>query len=260
MKKIEREVPEKKKKLVTDLVNLMKKSNTVMLLSIEGIPSDQFQRTKKDLKDIAQLKVVKKKIITLAFKEADSSKKGIESLTKKAEGNFAILFSEKDAFEIAAILNQHKKPAKARAGQIAPEDIIIEAGPTDIPAGPALSELSKLGLKATIESGKIAIRERKVVAKKGEKISKDAATALTSLEISPFYISLKPTTAYDSKSGKVYNEINVDPEMILKELQEAASKSLGFAVSINYLCKETIKQLIITASNEAGMLSQNLKN
>ncbi|MEM4703165.1 MAG: 50S ribosomal protein L10 [Candidatus Pacearchaeota archaeon] len=237
---------EEKKKLVKDLINHIKEYDTIMIVSIEGIPSSQLQKIKKEIKDIAILKVCRKKLVEKAFNEACSEKKYITKMLEKNQGNYAVLFSNKDAFEIALILQKNKIFAKARAGQIAPQDIVLEAGPTDLPP-PAISEVAKLGVKASIEEGKIFIKETKQLVKKGEKIPETIANTLGALEIAPFSITLKVLAAYDSKSEKVYFNLNVSPEQVLQDLKESSLKAFEFALTINYICKETIKNLLAKA-------------
>lgn len=249
-----------KEKLLQQIVDLLKKYRTIMAISIQNIPSSQLQKIKKELKDAAIIKVVKRKLIERALQKVELEKKGIINLIDGIEENYALLFSEKDAFEIAAILNKNKIPTRAKPNQIAPQDIVLEAGPTDLPAGPALSEIAKLGVKAGVEEGKIIIKETKVIVKKGEKVTEEIASILASLEINPFSLNLKPLSAYDSSVFKLYKNIEVDPDKVMEKIKEDFLKAIAFAFTINYICKETIKPLIIKASNNALVLSKNLKN
>ena len=54
--------------------------------------------------------------------------------------------------------------------------------------GPAVSELSALGIRIKIEKGKINIQKSKTIVKKGEKISQAAADLMSKLDIRPFEI------------------------------------------------------------------------
>jgi len=254
----EKKVPEKKKQLLKELVELMKKYNTIMVISIGNIPSIQFQRTKKDLKADTVFKVVKKNMAKRALEAISKEKEKITQLEDKLEKNFVLLFTNKDAYEIAAIFNKGKIPAKAKPGQVAPTDIILKEGPTDLPVGPAITELSKMGIKSGVDGGKIAIKETKTIVKEGETITPAVASLLSSLEITPFFLSLKPMAAYNTKEKAVYFEIDVDSEKTLKDLKELESKALAFALFIDYPCKETIKFILAKANNEFNTLSQKL--
>ncbi|UZE93770.1 MAG: 50S ribosomal protein L10 [Candidatus Pacearchaeota archaeon] len=254
-----KDIPKKKKNVLVNLIDLIKKSNTVMIVSIENISAPQFQKIKRSLKDQAIVKVIKKTFMLKALEEAKKTKKDIEGLEKWLEKGFAIIFSNIDPFELASILADNKFPSKAKAGQTAPEDIIIEAGQTDLPAGPIISELGKLNIKAGIKAGKITIKESCVVAKKGESINKAAAMILAKLEITPFLIGFVPLAAYDTKQSKVYERIKVDKEEMLKNIKGISIEALNLALNINYLTKETTNFIIAKANQEANIILNLIK-
>lgn len=259
--KIEAKVSEKKKQILADLVNLINKSETVLIASIVNISSLQFQKLKQVLKGKAIVKVVKKNVALKALEDAKAKKEHIEELEKTVgEGsNFALLFSELDAYELASILAENKKPSRIKSGQISTQDIIIEAGPTDLPAGPAISDLSKVKIKAGIEGGKIVVKERCILTKQGEKVSEDVASVLSKLEILPLSIGLEPLAAYNSKEKKIYSNIKIDKEGIIKELKSYSRQSLALAIHIDYPTIETIK-LLLGKANAQGNVILNMTN
>ena len=240
------QVSEKKKTIVSELKDLIKKKRTVLVASIKSIPSSQYQEISKKLRGKAVVKVPKKSIMFRAID--DSGIAEIKKLKSKIEESTAILFSDSDAFELAAELVSRKSPVKAKSGQIAISDIEIPEGPTDLVPGPAISELGSLGIKIQIEKGKIIIKEPKVIVKEGEKISAGAAEMMNKLGIKPFSIGFIPLAAFDTKEGKLYLEIKVDPENTLKDLKDSFSKAMGFAVNIFYTSHDTIKFLLQKAA------------
>jgi large subunit ribosomal protein L10 len=254
LKKVEREVSEKKKGLLDESVSLIKKHNTIMIALIENISSAKLQKLKKLLSDKAKIRVIKKTMVLRAFEKAKVEKKGIEILEKSLLRNFAVIFSDLDVFELAAILSENKTRVAAKPGYISGEDIVVEAGPTDLPAGPIISELSKAKIKASIEGGKIIIKESTIVAKAGKPVSLDVATVLSKLEVLPVVISLKPIAAYDSKSGKVYENIMVDREEALEQIKQVSGNAFNFALNLEYISKETIEFLLIKAESHSSAL------
>lgn len=258
-KKPKANVSEEKKKLLKELMNLIDKNNTVMIASTINIPSLQFQKIKRDLREKATLKVIKKSIALRALEESKETKKNIEKLEQFIGSGFAMIFTNLDAFDLASILAESKIKAKIKAGQTAPKDIVIEAGPTDLPAGPAISELSKAKIKAGIEGGKIVVKERCVVTKAGEKVSEEIANVLAKLEIEPLSISLEPIAAYDSTKQKIYTEIKIDKEEMLKQLKENALLSIMFSINLVYPTSENIKALIQKANIQEKFISNLIK-
>lgn len=259
--KIEARVSEEKKKLLEELVELIDGSNTVMIASIINISSLQFQKLKRLLKGKATIKVVKKNIALKALEQVKAKKQDIEQLGQVVGmgSNFALLFSQLDAFELAAILAENKKPSKIKPGQIAPQEIIIEAGPTDLPAGPAISELSKVKIKAGIEGGKIAIKERTILTKKGEKVSEDVASVLAKLEIMPLSVGLEPLAAYDSRNKEVYTSIKIDKSALIQDLKVQTQQSMALAIYISYPSQETIKFLLAKANMQGNSILNLVK-
>jgi len=249
-----KEIPDKKKKNVKELITSINANNTFMIASIENLSASQFQKIKHLLKEKVAVKVIKKNLVSLAIKQAKKTNKNIEEIEKWCNGSFAILLSKYDPFELSAILEENKTSAKIKPNQIAPEDIIIEAGLTELPAGPVISELTKAKIKAGIEGGKIAIKERCVVAKKGEAVNEVASSILSKLEITPLKIGFEPLAAYDSKEQKVYTNIKVDKAETIKELKEFSAKALSLAVKISYSTRETIAFLIRNANQESNQL------
>jgi len=256
-------------KCVAELVDLMKNKKTILIASIKNLPASQFQEITKKLRGKAIVKVPKKNLIIRALdssgKEAIKDLKGkleiesslntVASLKEQIKNSVAILFSDLDAFELASELVTSKSPAKAKAGQEAPEDIEVQAGLTDLIPGPAISELGSLGIQIKIEKGKINIREPKIIVKKGEKISTTAAEVMNKLDIKPFLVGFTPLCAFDNQESKFYAELKIDKEATLEELKSAYAKALPFAIEIGYPTKDTISFLI----GKAGMHEKALE-
>ncbi len=256
-KNISKTEPNKRNvKTVEELKNLIENKKTILIASVKNLPASQFQEISKKLRGKAIIKIPKKNLILRALDS--SGKEAIEKLKEDIKDSVAILFSDLDAFELAAELLENKSPAKAKAGQEAPEDIEIQAGPTDLVPGPAISELGALGIQIQIEKGKINIKEPKIIAKKGEKISQSAADLMNKLDIKPFLIGFIPLCAFDTKEGKFYAELKIDRERTLKELKIAYERALPFAVEIGYTNENTIRFLIGKAGKQEKIL-ENLK-
>ena len=249
-----REPNKKNVAVVEELNDLIKNKKTILLASIKNIPASQFQEIVKKLRGKAVVKVPKKNLI---FRALDSSgKEEVKKLREKIQDSVALLFSDLDSFELAAELINSKSPAKAKTGQEAPEEIEVPAGPTDLIPGPAISELGALGIQIQIEKGKITIKEPKIIAKQGEKISAGAADVMNKLDIKPFSIGFIPLCSFDNQEGIFYSELKIDKEQTLEELKSAYGKSMAFAVEIGYTNEDTIKFLLGKAESHAKVLEK----
>ena len=252
-KKITTHVSDEKKKSVSELAELAKSKKTILVASIKNIPSAQYQEIVKKLRGKAVVKVPKKSIIFRALDGSDGGE--VKKLKEQIKDSSAILFSDMDSYELAGELLNSRNPAKAKAGQEAPEDIEVPAGPTELVPGPAISELGALGIQIQIDKGKINIKEPKVIAKEGEKISQGAADLMGKLDIKPFSVGFTPLAAFDTQEKKLYLEIKINKEETLEELRAAFGKALPFAVDIGYTTEDTIKFII----GKAGMHEKALE-
>jgi len=226
-----------------------------MFASIKGLPARQFQRIKKDISKNTQVFILKKNMLV---KSIDLSKKNNKSMKDYIKEDIAVLISDKDAFELATHLAESKVPVKAKIGQISDKEIAVEPGPTELVAGPVVSELGGLGIKIEIKGGKIEIKEGKTIVKVGQAVSEGACGIMSKLNIMPFTVGFIPLVAYDSKSETIYTSLIIDKAGTLKELKELYSKSLGLAVSRNYVCNESLKYLLLKAVSHEKALENKV--
>lgn len=246
-------VSEAKKNKVKELAEKMKKK-TVMIVSVKGLPSAQFQDIKKKLRSKARIQVAKKSLIDFALDH--SGIKELHELVPYVDDSTAILFSDQDAFEIAGILANEKSPQKAKAGQIAPFDIEVKAGPTELVPGPDISALSAVGLAPKVENGKIAVMQDKVILQEGKEVTEAVASIMAKLDIIPFEVGIEPIAAYDGDEKKVYANIKIDKEGTIAELEYAIGRATPFAVELAYPTAETLSYLIAKAGAHEAKINR----
>src|SRR3989344_5729642 len=246
-----------KEKQVQDLAGRIKRARTLMIVSVNSLPSKQFQDIKKVIRNEAYVKIAKKNIIMRALQQL--GKDSLTNLESHIHADIALVLSDKEGYELARILNQKKTPAYAKAGQIAPDDIIVKAGPTNLVPGPAISELGAVGIQISIENGKISIKADKMVLQGGKEIKGNVASLLQKLDIKPFSVVLIPLVIYDTQSEQLYTHISIDPQGATNALAMSAGKALGFAQKIEYYCRETIGYFLAKANAQGVALSKSAK-
>lgn len=249
--KFEAQVSDAKKSKVKELAELLKKK-TVMVISVKGLPSAQFQDIKKKLRSKAKVQVVKKSLVTFALDA--TGKKEMNDLIPYVSDSTAMLFSDEDAFVISGILANEKSPAKAKAGQIAPFDIEVKAGPTELVPGPDISALSAVGLAPKVENGKIAVMQDKVILKEGKEVTEAIAAIMAKLDIIPFEVGIDPIAAY--MDGVVYADIKIDIDAMVETLEYDFGRAFAFAVDLGIVNNETLDTIIGKANAEEGILTR----
>jgi len=253
-------VSEFKKKVVQDITKLGKEYPIIGVVNMENLPGPQLQSMRAELRGKVELFMTKKRLMKIALEKLKNEKNGIETLQDHFEGMPALIFTKDSPFKLSKILRKSKTKAPAKSGQTAPNDIIIRKGPTPFAPGPVISELSSIGLKVGVESGKVAVKEDSVVAKKGEKITAKVAEILTRLDIKPMEVGLALVAAYED--GIIYNKdvLDVDEKEYLDKVNLAYSQAFNLAFNTAYITNDNASLLIGKAFNDAKALglSQNI--
>jgi large subunit ribosomal protein L10 len=250
-------VSEDKKKLVARFVKLINDNPVVGAIDIEGMPAAQLQKMRETLRDNdIELIVAKRRVMKFALEQAKETKKGIEQLEEFLRGMPALIFSKLDSFKLYKLLKSSKSEAPAKAGQIAPKDIEVKAGPTPFLPGPIISELGAVGLKSGVENGKVAIKEDSIVAKEGDEITPELAGLLTRLNITPMEIGLNLTASFED--GTIFKKavLDVDEEQFVADITRLAQESFNLSVEAGYLTKDNVEIVVQKVFRECKAVAE----
>lgn len=244
-----------KKKTVDEFTKLIAEYPIVGAVNMENLPARTLQKMREQLRGTVVLRMTKRRFIKLALANASKGKPGVEKLEEHMRGMPAMLFTRESPFILYKTLKKNKSKAPAKAGQIAPKDIIIPAGPTSFAPGPVIGELGGLGIKAGIVDGKVAIKEDKVVCKEGEKISSALAGMLTRLGIEPMEVGLDLVAAFED--GIIYTRsvMDIDEDEYIDNISMGARWAFNLAMEAGVLTKETTETLITKAARESRCLA-----
>ncbi len=245
-------IKSRKAEEVEKLAALAREYSVMGILNIRKMPTKQMQKIKANLKGNATVKVSKNILIRKAMEKAG---KDLTALSESVTGETAVIFSNDNPFRLFAMLKRNRIPSAAKAGDIAPDDITVQKGPTGLPPGPAITTLQKLGLKTTVEAGKIAVADDKVVVKKGAVITKELANGFNLLKMQPMQIGVDMIAAWEQ--GTIYTSdiLNIDQDEYRKSVERAVMDAFNLAVNASYPTKDTINAMISKAFYEAKSLA-----
>jgi len=228
---------------------LARKYPVLAVTNLSKVRATQLMAVRKALRGHAEVFVVKNTLAILGLKKAGI--KNADQLLSHLTGQNALIFSSYDPFKLFLTLDKNKVFLPARAGDVAPADIMIPAGNTSLPAGPVLSEFREAGIQTKIEAGSIWVNRDSVAVKKGAVISPKLASLLSKLNIKPIEAGLSIALAYES--GLIYagDVVAIDLEKYRQSLLEAYSSSRGLAILIGYVTKDTAPDILAKAYREA---------
>ncbi len=250
---IQREYSEKKTSTIDKIARLTNEYPVIVVTQLSKVRSAQLMAVRKVLRGNVEIVVVKNKLAKLALKKAGI--KNADELIGRLTGQNALMFSRMDPFKLYFLLEKNRVSLAARAGDIAPNDIVVPAGNTGQPAGPVLSEFREAGIQTKIESGSIWVIKDSVAAKTGTEISPKLASLLSKLGIKPIRAGLSIALAYEN--GLIYgaDAVAIDLEKYRNDLLSGFASSRALAVYIGYLTKDTAPEIIAKAYREALALA-----
>ncbi|QQG48477.1 MAG: 50S ribosomal protein L10 [archaeon] len=243
----------KKVETIERVSGLAQKYPVVAITNLTKVRATQLMAVRKALRGHAEVFVVKNQLAILGLQKAGI--KNADQLLSHLTGQNALIFSTYDPFKLFLTLDKNKVFLPARAGDAAPEDIIVPAGNTSLPAGPVLSEFREAGIQTKIEGGSIWVNKDSVAAKKGAMITPKLASLFSKLNIKPIRAGLTIALAYES--GLIYagELVAIDLEKYRQSLLDAYSSSRGLAIVIGYVTKETAPDILARAYREAMALA-----
>lgn len=249
---------DRKRKIIDELVEIMSTYKTIALADISRLRALQFQRLRNKLRSLVQIKVAKNSLVRKAVDELKELK-GIDlsSLKDFLSGQLAVVASNLNPFEVYSVLEKNKVTAKARPGDVTIKDVVLPAGNTGIPAGPAISLFKKFKVPVKVEEGSIYVTEDTVVVEEGKTIPAEIADLLGKLGIEPIEIGLKIKIAYSEGTLFREEDLKLDIEGYRKKLMDAFSNALSLAVNAAFITLESAPYIIAKAVMEARNLAIN---
>ncbi len=241
-----------KKEKVLGISKTASKYSVVALLNIRSLPDRILQSSRKKLRGKAEFMVAKNSVLSRALKEGGKS-----SLAEHLTFPTAIVFTSMTPYSLFKFFKDNKVKVAAKPGQLAPFDIVVPEGETELPPGPALSELKGAGINAQIKAGKIVIAKDSVVAKSGAKISDMACKALQKLNILPFDAMVHMVAAYDGKFTYTASALDIDEHTLHSDLLASLSQAFNVSFNASFPTSQNISALLSNGISQGRNMAIN---
>ncbi|MFT4889338.1 MAG: large subunit ribosomal protein L10 [Halobacteriales archaeon] len=241
-------VPEWKQEEVDDLVEIVGDYDSIGVVDISGIPSRQLQAMRSDLYPETQLRVSRNTLLRRALDEVGG---GVEEITDRVEGQVGIIGTDENPFSLFQQLEASKTPAPISAGEVAPNDIVIEEGDTGMDPGPFVGDLQNVGAAARIQDGSIHVTEDSTVLEAGEEVSGDLANVLGELGIEPKEVGLDLRAVVSDGVLFEPEDLDIDVDDYRDDVETAAARARNLSVNAAYPTAVTAETLIAKATGEA---------
>jgi len=215
------------------LEKLLKEYNTIFVVNVDNVGSNQMHQVRKELRGRAVILMGKNTMVRKAIRNILSEHPDFEKLLPVVKGNIGFVFTNDDIKEIRDAIKSNRVQAPARAGAIAPVDVFVPPGNTGMEPGQT-SFFQALGIPTKISRGTIEIVNEVHLVKIGEKVGPSEATLLNKLNISPFTYGLTVEHIYDN--GNVFSPevLDITDDDLIENLITGIKNIAALSLEINY--------------------------
>lgn len=244
-------IPHWKREEVDAIADIVRSYESVGIVDIAGIPSRQLQQMRRELHGTAELRVSRNTLLRRALNDVGS---GVEQLVDHIDGQVGIIATDDNPFGLYQQLEASKTPAPIGAGEVAPNDIVIEEGDTGIDPGPFVGDLQNVGAAARIQGGSIHVTEDSLVCEAGEEVSSALADVLSELGIEPKEVGLDLRSVVSEGVQFGPDELDIDVDAYRSDITAAAAQAHNLSVNAAIPTARTTSTLIAVAEGDAKSL------
>jgi len=224
------ESKQRKQAYFAKLIELLDKYPKLIIVGCDNVGSFHMQTIRKNLRGKATLLMGKNTMIRKAIKSHLQQNPQLEALLPHLKGNVGFVFTSDDLNEVRQQIMKERVAAPAKAGAIAPVDVVVPAGPTGLDPSQT-SFMQVLNISTKINKGQVEIINPVNLIKKDQKVGQSEAALLQKLNINPFSYGLVPLMVYDSGFCFHPNILDIKDDDILSKflfgVQSLAALSLA---------------------------------
>ena len=240
-----------KKDRVGELTEILQEDGVIGIVDTSGVPAIAMLGMRAELRTMMSLTMAKKTLFRLAWKNAGLEEQSLESMMENAAQPVLVHSSNLSPFQLFNELEKTRTGRSAKAGDIAPQDIVVEAGETDFAPGPIVGELSAVGIPAKIDKGKVLIQKTVTVVNQGELIPGDLGLMLDKLGIKPIEIGIILCGAMQDGVLMPPEDLDLDLDGFRNNIAQAVSASFNVACNVRWFTPETMPTLLSKAKSES---------
>jgi len=237
-----------KSRVVETVKKDLKAYPVVAVATLQNLPSRQYNAIKKKLRGKAVIDVARSSLLRRAI---DEGRPELKELEQHFVGSTALVFTNQNPFQLFQTLKKAQSKTKAKPGQIAPSDLVVPKGETNLAPGPVLTELKNAGVSAKIQGPKVVIDKDSTVARKGDVITNDVASVLSKLGVEPMTVGLDVLAAFENGTVYLKDILNIDNDAFMAELVSAHQRAVNLAVYAE-IFNEVSTPIIVTKAARAA--------
>jgi len=230
----------------TKLKELLSKYPSIFLVNVDNVGSNQMHQIRGALRGKGIVLMGKNTMVRRALRTVLAEFPQFERLLPHVRGNIGFVFTEGDLKEIRDIIVANKVKAPARAGALAPKDVIVPASNTGMEPGKT-SFFQALGIPTKIARGTIEIVSDVKVVTAGTRVGPSEATLLNMLNISPFTYGMTVVQIFDSGNTFSPDVLDVDESELIDRFLSGIKTIAAISLALNYPTIVSVTHSLVNA-------------
>lgn len=211
----------------------------ILIISVDFVGSKQMQEVRMAIRGKGIIIMGKNTIMRKVIRDNIEKNPKLEALLPLIRNNIGFVFTNGDFNALRNQVTKFTMPAAAKAGVIAPIDVVIPAGPTGLDPGQT-SFFQTLNVQTKIVKGSIEITGEVRLCIAGEKVTASAVALLAKLGKKPFEYGIMVTMIYED--GDVYDPavLDLSEDDLCAKFSAAIGKFAAVSFSLGEINEATV--------------------
>jgi large subunit ribosomal protein LP0 len=215
-------------------------------VNVDNVGSNQMHQIRVSLRGKAVVLMGKNTMVRRALRTILAENPQFERLLPHVKGNIGFVFTKTDLKEIRELLTANKVAAPARAGALAPVDVMVPGGNTGMEPGKT-SFFQALGIPTKIARGTIEIVSDVKVVTAGTRVGSSEAMLLNMLNISPFTYGMSVIQIFDS--GNIFSPevLDIGDDELIGRFMTGIKTIACLSLALNYPTIVSVSHSLVNA-------------
>lgn len=227
------------------LRSLLESFQSVFVINIDNVGSNQMHAVRKKLREEATILIGKNTIVRRTLRVLTPENPVYENLIPHVRGNVGFVFTNGDLKSVRDQLVEDRVTAPAKAGAVAPVDVTIPAGNTGMEPSKT-SFFQALGIPTKITKGSVEITADFPLIKSGAKVTASDAILLNMMNISPFTYGLTVFKVFSEGYAFEPAILDMDDSVLLEKFVHGIRRVAALSMAIGLPTAASAPHSLIT--------------
>jgi large subunit ribosomal protein LP0 len=237
----------KKEAYFQKLTGLLEEYPTIFIVNVDNVGSNQMHQVRHSLRGEAVVLMGKNTMVRKALRNLVGENPHYEKLMSVVRGNVGFVFTKGDLKHVREMILSNRVQAPAKAGALAPIDVVVPAGNTGLePGKTSFFQSLTVPIPTKIARGTIEISNDVKLITAGERVGVSEATLLNMLNISPFTYGLQILTIYDA--GTVFSPeiLDIEESTLIANLLQGIQTVAAISLAVNFPTVASVPHSLIS--------------